>query len=134
MNSKITLINPPDIFENGNKSLLFVNLSDQDQDQISKWLMEKNLKEDLNIYVYSGEPNISWYLYAASRCENKYMNLDNANEIILLLSSYFLSKSGFYYKITDENMAAVYSHINIGRVKTVVDFLERVFSDEKYQS
>lgn len=129
MNSKITLINPPDIFENGNRSLLFVNLNDEDQDSISKWLFEKKLIEDLNLYVYSGETNVSWYMYAAARCNFKYMNLDNSNEIILLLSSYFLSKSGFYYKISDENIAAIFSHINTNRIRSVTDFLERAFSD-----
>lgn len=129
MSSKITLINPPDIFENGNKSLLFVNPSEQDQDLISKWLFDRDLKEDLNLYVYTGETNISWYMYAASRCEYKFMNLDNANEIILILSSYFLTKSNFYYKVSDENLAAIYSHFNINKIQNVTDFLERAFRD-----
>ena len=50
MNGKITLITPPDIFENGNKSILLVNLSDADQDAVSKWLSESTFEQNLNIY------------------------------------------------------------------------------------
>jgi hypothetical protein len=38
MSGKITLITPPDIYENGNHSTLFIHPSDEEQDIISQWL------------------------------------------------------------------------------------------------
>lgn len=129
MDSKITLITPPDFFENSNKSLLFVNLNEKDQDKVSRWIFDKDLKNDVNFYVFSTESDIRWLFYAIGCCKHKYLDLDNANELVTSLSSYILSKSGFYYKVTDENLAAIYNHINTNRIIDVETFLERSFSD-----
>ena len=62
MQGKITLITPPDIFENINKSIFFIHMSDEEQDFVSKWLATHDILEDLNFYVYSSEANIVWFL------------------------------------------------------------------------
>ena len=51
MNNRITLITPPDFFENESYSIMFVHLSDEDQTQVSKWLADANLTEHINIYL-----------------------------------------------------------------------------------
>ena len=126
MSGKITLITPPDIFENSNPSILFVHIDDKEQDIISKWLSNADLRHDINFYVYSGEINVSWFLYALSRCEYKYINIDCVNYITHAISGYALGKSGTFYKTTDENLAGVYSHINSNRVNQVEQFLESI--------
>lgn len=126
MSGKITLITPPDIFENSNPSVLFIHIDDNEQDVISKWLAAADLKQDINFYVYSGEVNVSWFLYALSRCEYKYINIDCVNYITQSLSGYALGKSGTFYKTKDENLAGVYSHINSNRVNQVEQFLESI--------
>lgn len=126
MTGKITLITPPDIFENSNPSVLFVHITDEEQDVISRWLGSADFKTDINFYVYSGEPNAMWFLYAMNRCEHKYINIDCVNYITQALSGYALSKSGTFYKTQDENLAAVYSHINSNRVNQVEQFLESI--------
>ena len=130
MNGKITLITPPDIFENGNKSILLVNLSDADQDAVSKWLSESTFEQNLNIYFYSGETNMAWFFHAIGCCEHKYIDLDGDNYIIKAMSGYVLGKNNFSYKTVDENLASVYSYINNNRVKRVEDFLERALSGQ----
>ena len=40
MKNKVTLITPPDIFENSNKSVMVVDLTTQEQDDLSVWLGE----------------------------------------------------------------------------------------------
>jgi hypothetical protein len=130
MNGKITLITPPDIFENGNISLLFVNLSEQDQDAVSKWLSDANIDENINIYFYNGEPNVTWFFHAIGSCEHKYIDLDGNNYVTSALSGYVLGKNNFVYKTTDENIAAVYSHINSNRVRQIEEFLERALSGQ----
>jgi hypothetical protein len=130
MNGKITLITPPDIFENGNLSILLANVNDKDQDAITKWLSESAFDQNVNIYFYSGEPNVSWFFHAIGCCEYKYIDLDNDNYITKALSGYVLGKSGFVYKTSDENLASVYSYINNDRVLRVEEFLERALSGQ----
>ena len=130
MQGKITLITPPDIYENGNKSILFAHLTDAEQEQVSKWLGERGIEENINLYLYSGEQNITWFLYAMNRCEYKYINMDYLNFITQALGGYMLSKSGTYYQTSDSNIADIFAYINTGRVDTVEQFLESVFSDK----
>lgn len=128
MKGKITLVTPPDIYENSNTSVLFLHLNDADQDTVSQWLARTDIAVDVNIYMYTGEPNVPWLLYALSRCEYKYVDFDEATYITSALGSYILGKSDISYKASDENLAAIYSHINQNRVQTIEEFLERNLS------
>lgn len=126
MDGKLTLITPPDFYENSNTSILFFHLSDEEQEKISKWLSESKIKQDLNLYVYTDETNLPWIFYAFGRCEYKYINFDGMNSVTQALGSYLLSRNNVYYNTTDENLAAIYSHINSNRTSRVETFLERV--------
>ena len=128
MKGKLTLVTPPDIYENSNTSVLFLHLNDKNQDIVSQWLANADIVEDLNLYVYSGEPNVPWLLYALSRCEYKYVDFDEPEYITSALGSYILGKSNIAYKASDENLAEIYSHINQNRVQTIEEFLERITS------
>jgi hypothetical protein len=130
MSGKITLVTPPDIYENSNKSVLFCHLSEKDQEIISRWLTQRNLSDNTNFYLYTGETDIGWLFYATGVCQYKYLDVDNMNNITATISSYILSKSDFFYKIQDENLAAIYNHINTNRINKIEQFLERVFSDQ----
>jgi len=134
MKSKITLITPPDIFENSNTSILLCHLTDDEQDAVGKWLHTIDLPMDINLYAYTGEPNIVWFLYALNRSEHKYINIDCVNLITQSLAGYALSRGGVYYKTDNEDLAAIYSHINTNRVKTVDEFLESVLSAKTIKS
>ena len=134
MPGKITLITPPDFFENSNTSVLFAHISDEEQDVISRWLADSDFANNINFYVYSGEVNVSWFLYALSRCEYKYINIDCVNYITQALSGYALGKSDTYYKTKDTNLSAIYSHINGNRVDRVEDFLESIQGVKTNQS
>ena len=133
MSGKITLITPPDFYENSNPSVLFAHISDNEQEVISHWLAKSDFADNMNFYVYSGEVNVSWFLYALSRCEYKYINIDCVNYITQALSGYALGKSDTYYKTEDKNLSAVYSHINGNRVDRVEDFLESILGDKTNQ-
>jgi hypothetical protein len=133
MNGKITLITPPDIFENSNLSILFIHLGAEDQDIVSKWLSDHDIDQDVNLYVYTGEPNVPWFLYAMSRCDYKYIDISELNYVTQTLIGYALGKSDTYYKVVDENVAAVCSHINNNRISRIETFLERIFSDQGNQ-
>jgi hypothetical protein len=130
MPGKLTLITPPDFFETGNTSVLFANLSDADQDAVSKWLAEAQLEQDVNFYVYSGEPSLPWFFYAMARCEYKYIDLNGNNSVTQALSGYLLGKSNVYYKTDDANLAAIYSHINSNRIDRIETFMESILGGQ----
>jgi hypothetical protein len=128
--NKLTLITPPDFFENGNRSILLAHLTEEEQDIASKWLGSHPIPNNFNIYIYSGEDNITWFLYAVGRADYKYINIDCVNYITQSLSGYILGKSGTYYKTDNSDIAKVYSHINTGQVDNIEQFLESIFNDK----
>jgi hypothetical protein len=126
MDGKITLITPPDIFENDSTSILFLHLNDDDQTAISKWLSKNDIKQNLNLYVYTDEPEVDWLFYAMSRCEYKYIDIDGLNSVTNVLSSYILSKNNVYYRATDPALIDIYKHINLNRIDQIETFLESI--------
>jgi len=128
MEGKITLITPPDVFENDSYSILFIHLSDQDQETVSKWLADSDIKENINIYFYSGETELRWFFHAAAVAEYKYINLDELNDVTTTLSGYILGKKNTYYKTTDENVSAVCHYINQNRITKIETFLQRALN------
>lgn len=129
MQGKVTLITPPDIFENENVSLLLIHVSDDDQLQVSKWLADKSFKDNINIYFYDQESDIPWLLHASSRCEFKFIDLNNLTHQTTPLSGYLLGKPNVYYKVDNETTASICSHINNNRISNVQTFLEKAFND-----
>jgi len=130
MEGKITLITPPDVFENDSYSILFVHLSEDDQEIVSKWLSESDIKENINIYFYSGEAELTWFFHAAAIAEYKYINLDGLNVITSVLTGYLLGKKNTYYKTTDENTSAVCHYINQNRITNIESFLKSALNDK----
>ena len=127
MDGKITLITPPDIFENDTYSILFIHLSDADQELVSAWFAKSSIKDNVNIYFYSGETNVSWFFHALARCEYTFVDLNSINSITAALAGYVLGKKNIFYRSDDENTVAIYSHINQNRITNIESFLERAF-------
>jgi hypothetical protein len=123
----ITLITPPDIFENGNTGVLFMNISDEEQETASKWFAEHNLKDPLNLYYYQGEPNMGWLLHAVSTSKGVYLNCNNDSDVTKWITSYILGKNNVWYKSDDTNFLALMSFINQKHVNNITDFLEVQF-------
>jgi hypothetical protein len=130
MSNTITLITPPDFFENECYSILFVHLNDEDQTKVSKWLADADLTEHVNIYFYDHEIDLAWFFYALARCEYKYIDLDSLNYATTALSGYIVGKKNTYYKINDESKSAVYHFINQNRITNIESFLERALHDK----
>jgi hypothetical protein len=130
MDGKITLITPPDVFENESYSILFIHLHDEDQEVVSKWLANADIKQNVNIYFYSGEQDLTWFFHAAAISEYKYIDLDSLNNVTSTLSGYILGKKNVFYKTEDENIAAICQYINQNRITNIESFLERAFNDK----
>lgn len=129
MDGKITLITPPDIFENGNTSLLFVNLSETDQTNVSTYLANLSSKQNFNFYVYGQDNNLLWLMYAINRSNFVYIDFNSENLIVDRLGSYILSKNNVFYKTDNENLAAIYNHINQNRITNIETFLQKACND-----
>ena len=122
--TKITLITPPDFFENDCYSLLFINLTEAEQDESSAWLGKLESDKPINIYYYQGEPHVEWLLYALSRADGVYINADTDSDVTRWLMSFILSKSNTFYKTSDQNLKALFSYINQKNVESITNFLE----------
>lgn len=122
--TKITLITPPDFFENDVYSVLFINITEAEQDESSNWL--GNLKSDkhLNIYYYQGEPHIEWLLFALNRADAVYINADTESDVTRWLMSFVLSKSNVYYRTDNQNLKSLFSYINQKNIDSITKFLE----------
>lgn len=130
MDNRITLITPPDFFENQSHSILFIHLGDEDQAVVSNWLANADITEHINIYFYDHEISLEWLFFALSRCEYKYIDLDCLNYVTRQLSGHILGKKNTYYKTQDESTSAVSHFINQNRITKIQSFLERAFNDK----
>lgn len=130
MEGKITLITPPDIFENESYSILFIHLSEEDQEIVSRWLSTTDIKYNINIYFYSGEIDLNWFFHAMAISEYKYIDLDGLNNISSILNGYILGKKNTYYKTTDESVSAICQYINQNRINDITSFLKKAFNDK----
>lgn len=134
MTAKITLITPPDIFENSNVALAFFNPSEEDQDISSEWL-SANLKDiDLNLYYYQGEPEVPWLLHAIGVSKSIYFNCDKTPDVSTILMAYILSKPNVYYKTTNPHIQAIAQYFNQRSVNSISEFLEKVLHDQRKES
>jgi hypothetical protein len=131
MSNKITLITPPDIYENSNFSILFLGLSETDQDDASLWLGQNEGYPETNFYYYQGEDNLTWLLYALNRADVKFLNFDTDSAIINLLGSYILGRPNVYYSTKDPSIQELMSHINNQFVPDVQTFLKRAFNGKE---
>lgn len=130
MSLSITLITPPDIFQNDNPGIFLINLTEQQQDEATQCLAEIDRELDVNIYFIQNEQNMIWFLHAMASSSHKYINLDNTSEMTELLSGYLLGKPSVFYSTDNKNKVAVFSHINQNRIASVKDFLERVLGEK----
>lgn len=130
MKGKITLITPPDIFENEGKSVLFIHLSEDDQEKVSNWLVNAEIDENINIYFYDHEIDIPWFLHAVAKADDVFIDLTELNYATKLLSGYLLGKKKVCYKTNDESTAAICHYINQNRITNIESFLERALNGQ----
>ena len=131
MTNKITLITPPDIYENANFSILLIGMTEHDQDQASGWLGINTSMPPTNLYVYQGEPNLTWLFYAANRADIVFINVDVDNAIIKTLASYIASKDNVWYTTKNLDMKELLSHISNKFINNIDDFLEKAYQNDQ---
>lgn len=128
---KITLITPPDFYENETYSILLVGITEEEQDQISHQLGQLDSDTPLNIYYFQGENNMEWLLFALNRCNAVYINANSGTDLIKWLASYMLGKSNVWYTTSDDDLKSLFSYINQKYVPNISKFIEAHFDDKK---
>ncbi len=134
MTGKITIISPPDIYINRTQSIILVNTTEQEQEQVSEWFSQNPLEQELSIYFYNNEKNLQWLVMSFAVANNRYINLDNTQDESNLLASHFLSSDNCYYKLTDPNLFEIYRLVNTSKLETITDFLDKVIAIEHVET
>ena len=127
---KITLITPPDFYENENYSILLIGITEEEQDQISHQLGQLDSDSPLNIYYFQGENNMEWLLFALNRCNAVYINTDSGTDLTKWFTSYMLGKSNVWYTTSDKELKALFSYINKKFVPDIKTFIEVQFDNK----
>lgn len=127
--NKITLITPPDYFENSNPSILLIGLNEEQQDQITVCLGNTDVSPDLNVYYYQDEDNLEWLLYALARSGATFVNGDCENFTVRNLLSYILSRPNVYWTTKDEDIKKLFGYINGHYVNTIEDFFKGLLDE-----
>lgn len=127
--NKITLITPPDFYENSNPSILLIGFDEKQQDETSQWLGQNDFKSNINLYYYQGEDNIEWLLYALARSDKILVNADSDSFVVDRLLSYILGRPNVWYTTQDQELRQLYNCINGHFVNTVSEFFEGTFND-----
>ena len=127
--NKITLITPPDYFENSNPGILLIGLNEEQQDQITACLGNTDVSPDLNVYYYQDEDNLEWLLYALARSGATFVNGDCENFTVKNLLSYILSRPNVYWTTKDEDIKKLFGYINGHHVNTIEDFFKGLLDE-----
>jgi hypothetical protein len=130
MENKLTLITPPDYYENGNPSIMLISMTPEQQDAVSEWLTKTDVKTDLNLYTYQGENVMEWLLYALARSDYKYINLDSPDSITNIMATYILSRPNVFYSTANPDIKALVGYLNNNYVDNIEQFFERVLSGQ----
>lgn len=127
MKNKITLITPPDFFENESPGILLIDINSSYQEQMTEFLTNSTYEKDLNIYFYMGENDPKWLLYALSKSKITYVDIDNLTQASKELQSYILGKATVFYSTHNPDLAQTLELINKNRVPDLSYFLENQF-------
>lgn len=130
MENKLTLITPPDYYENGNPSIMLISMTTEQQDAVSEWLTNNDVKTDLNLYTYQGENVMEWLLYALARSDYKYINLDSPDSITNIMATYILSRPNVFYSTANPDIKTLVGYLNNNYVDSIEQFFERILSGQ----
>lgn len=128
MKNKITLITPPDIFQNSSLSVLFIDINDKDQETTSDWFYKNDNEVDLNLYFYSADKDPQWLLNALNRCDLTYIDIDDLSLEPNLLLGYILSKPNVHFQCRREEYLKTLKLVNTNQVPDIRYFLDEILN------
>jgi len=130
MKNKITLITPPDKFENANFNLTLINLNQSQQESVTNWLEQVEIEKDMNIYYFGPNDDAQWLLYAVNQSHLTYCNIDNQCQTMSVLLSWIVAKNKVYFNSENEKTSTILSNITHNRVPDISFFLDHCLFDK----
>lgn len=130
MKNKITLITPPDFYENDSFSLFFIGLQNSEQEILTSFLSDTVYGNEINIYFHVDEKNSNWLLYSLAKSDLVFINVNNVKSSAEIFLSYILSKPNVYFITESEDLGNQFKIINSNRIPDFNFFLQEVLNKE----
>lgn len=94
---KINLITPPDLIFTSVDSILLIEPSTDIKKDLESYLSLE--KDPINVYIYNqSSKDLKWLLTVAQMVDLTVIDIDNAGDDILKLTSYILSLPNSWYR------------------------------------
>ena len=154
----ITLVTPPDFFQNQNKSFCLINFSKRDKDSFADQLNLHMPNEDVTVYLWDDnnfsvtdsvdktDPSYdayikewqhnqtnrdyNWLLNACREANTVILNMDYISKPLMIWSGYILTLSKTHFINSNEPEAKTLNVLNRNRTESVPHLFQKLNSNE----
>jgi len=123
VNNKLLIVTSPDYFHGNIMKALLINPTADEKNQVQEWL--KDSVNEMALYVYNNDNDVTWLLNVASTSDSIYFNVDNTTDISYNYISYLISNQ----KVTYNSRDLDYSIINNNRTFDINEYIQRNWLD-----
>jgi len=155
---QITLVTPPDFFQNQNKSFCLINFSKRDKDSFADQLNLYMPNEDVTVYLWDDnnfsvtdsvdktDPSYdayikewqhnqtnrdyNWLLNACRESSTVVLNMDYISKPLMIWSGYILTLSKTHFINSNEAEAKTLNVLNRNRTESVPNLFKKLNSNE----
>ena len=156
---QITLVTPPDFFQNQNKSFCLINFSKRDKDSFADQLNKHMPDEDITIYLWDdnnfsvtdsvekNDPNYesylkewkhnqtnrdyNWLLNACKVATTVILNMEYISKPLMIWSGYILTLSKTHFINGNESEAKTLGVLNRNRIESVPYLFQKLKESKK---
>lgn len=155
---QITLVTPPDFFQNQNKSFCLINFSKRDKDSFADQLNLHMPNEDVTVYLWDDNNfsvtdsvdkntpgydayikewqhtqtnrDYNWLLNACRESSTVILNMDYISKPLMIWSGYILTLSKTHFINSNEAEAKTLNVLNRNRTESVPNLFKKLNSNE----
>lgn len=156
---QITLVTPPDFFQNQNRSFCLINFSKRDKDSFADQLNKHMPDEDITVYLWDdnnfsvtdsvekNDPNYesylkewrhnqtnrdyNWLLNACKVATTVILNMEYISKPLMVWSGYILTLSKTHFINGNESEAKTLSVLNRNRIESVPYLFQKLKESKK---
>ena len=156
---QITLVTPPDFFQNQNKSFCLINFSKRDKDSFADQLNKHMPDEDITVYLWDdnnfsvtdsvekNDPNYesylkewrhnqtnrdyNWLLNACKVATTVILNMEYISKPLMIWSGYILTLSKTHFINGNESEAKTLGVLNRNRIESVPYLFQKLKESKK---
>lgn len=156
---QITLVTPPDFFQNQNRSFCLINFSKRDKDSFADQLNKHMPDEDITVYLWDdnnfsvtdsvekNDPNYesylkewrhnqtnrdyNWLLNACKVATTVILNMEYISKPLMVWSGYILTLSKTHFINGNESEAKILGVLNRNRIESVPYLFQKLKESKK---